>query len=100
MGYVRSAKLGKMAWAQGNARMLRSAPSAYEESAMKSNQQMVRLQECYAAPVRFEEEDDEAEEALELQLDMIEAEQANDEVQVNESGMDQLLQSLRREPTN
>jgi len=99
--YVRSAKIGKMAWAQGNARMLRSAPAEYETSAMKSNMQMQQLQRCYAAPAHFDESDDEAEEEYALQLDCIEAEQAQDEIgQVDETGMSQLLQSLAREPKN
>jgi len=99
--YVRSAKLGKQAWAQGNARMLRSAPAQYETSAMKSNMQMKQIQQCYASPANFLDESDEAEEELALRLDQIEMEQAQDEVgQVDESGMAQLLQNLAREPTN
>lgn len=103
--YQKCAVMNKRAWAQGNAKMLRSAPSGFAESTNSSREQMRSIQtEVYRAPQRISYEDDEAYEAEESRLDMVvsnlETAQLQDEVQVSDEGMDSILHQLRREPTN
>jgi len=104
--YQRAAICSKRAWAQGNQKMLRSAPSRYAESATSSRNQMRSLQEEVYSSARQQVsyEDDEACEEEETRLDMmvanLECEQLNDDVQVSDQGMDAILNQLRREPNN
>jgi len=94
--YQRAAVMSKNAWAQGNVRALRSAPSQQAESANYSNMQQMRIQEVYNHRGFAEEEDDE--EQLEMALDTLTVEQNEDKIQVNANEMGQVLSQLRTEP--
>lgn len=103
--YQKAAICSKRAWAQGNAKMLRSAPSHYAESTTSSRNQMRSLQqEVYtvARPVSYEDDEacDEEEERLDMIVSNLEVAQLTDDVQVSEEGMDAILNQLRKEPTN
>jgi len=96
--YERSAKVQKMAWAQGNVRALRCAPARAMEAVETSAQQMNALRNVYAEA--YDEEDEEAEDRMEAQLDLLESAQIQDEIGVvDDKGMSSILEQLRREPT-
>jgi len=96
--YQQSNAIQKQAWAQGNVRALRSAPSRMQEAVHKSAQQMQQLNNMYE--MAFDEEDEEAEDRMEAQLDEILVAQRTDEVGiVDDRSMSAILEQLRREPT-
>jgi len=103
--YQKTAVLNKRAWGQGNRKLMLSAPERYEEASMQSREQMSSIQTLYrsrnAAPSYEDDAFDEEEERLETMVNNLEIAQLTDSVQVDdENSMNQILNQLRREPTN
>lgn len=103
--YQKTAVLNKRAWGQGNRKMMLSAPANYNSSTMESRNQMRSIQSVYQSrneAVSYEDDAfDEEEEQLETMVNNLEIAQLADDVQVDdENSMTQILNQLRREPTN
>lgn len=98
--YQKAAFLSKNAWAQGNVKAIRSAPAVREEAVQQNKNQMMAIQSVYNSRQAWADDDDEAEDALDGQLDLLAVDQAQDDVQVDDGSMAQILTKLKKQPEN
>lgn len=99
--YQKTAEISRRAWHQGNQRVMCSAPQFVEESASSSRNQMKSIQSVYQhRSVAYEDDAfEEEEEQLENLVANLEIAQLADDIQVDESDINQILNQLKREPT-
>jgi len=103
--YQRAAECSSRAWRQGNLKVMNSAPQFYESSAASSREQMRSIQHVYKRrAVRYDDEEaaSEEEEELDNLVSCMEVAQMTDNTAVAETAntMAQILNQLKREPTN
>lgn len=104
--YQKANEISRKAWAQGNLRLMSAAPAVRMESS-KAEVQMKSIQSVYANVDAWGADDDEAEDALEHQLAVLETEQIHDAEEASELNIDanddasiqrQILRQLITEP--
>lgn len=91
--YKRAAVANKRAWGQGYSKAIRSAPQQMREAIQVNQCQMKSIQGVYH---NYSDNEDE----MEDMLDCIEVVQQEDEVQVDDSDFQQILNKLKIEPKN
>lgn len=104
--YQKANELSRKAWAQENLRMASNSYNYAAVESSKANVQMRAVQDVYQNIDAWGADDDEAEDALENQLAMVENEQlidANEDVALavdanNDQSIHNILQQLAREP--
>jgi len=104
--YQKANEISRKAWAQGNLRLMSAAPEVRMESS-KAEVQMKSIQSVYANVDAWGADDDDAENALEHQLAVLETEQIHDAEEASELNIDanddasiqrQILRQLVQEP--